>query len=440
MFTTSRFFLAIALAVFFSLVVHAQPQFQLSFAQNTLQAAYLNPAAIPEKKIIISLPNVYNHLQISGPSFGDLVTTNANGDKVLDVNAVLPNLEETNQLRNNLSIETLGLSFGAGPLRVHLHHAVKFGAFVKYPKTLPQLLWEGNAQFVGQTIDLGNDFEINGYHEFGLGVGFNIKNVTLAGRVKLLSGIGDASTDRNDISLFTSDDVYQLTLNSDYRVNSSAYLNYDGFGNTSADFNFGNVTFDKAFSKNTGTAFDFGAQVEIGKLKVGASILDIGQITWSEEVKNYTSNGTFSYDGLDLSGAVTGDSVDFSGALDTLEQIFEFEETQLDYTTKLPTKYYLTGSYELTETWRVGATFYAENYRGETTSGFSLGAQASFLKWLTVGANYSLYGDAYANIGIMTGLKFGPVQFLAMTDNVIALLSPNNANFGNARAGLNLVF
>jgi hypothetical protein len=376
----------------------------------------------------------------AGPSFGDLVTTNAAGNTVLDVDAVLPALEQSNTLRENFSVETLGLSFGAGPLRVHLHHALKFGAFARYPKSLPELLWEGNAQFIGQTIDLSNDFEINGYHEFGIGIGFNIKNVSLAGRVKLLSGIGDASAERNEISLFTSDDVYQLTLNSDYRVNSSSYLEYDGFDNTSADFDFGRITFDKLFSRNTGTAFDFGAQVSLGKLTLGASVIDIGQITWSEEVNNYTSVGSFTYDGLDLSGAVTGDSIDFSSALDTLEQIFQFEETQEEYSTTLPVKYYLTGSYELTETWLLGATFFSERYRGETTSGFSLGAQASFLKWLTVGANYSLYGDAYANIGLMTALKFGPVQFMAMTDNIIAVLSPDNAQFGNVRAGLNLVF
>lgn len=437
---TQRLFFPLIFVLISSSILLAQPQFQLSFSKNTLQAAYLNPAAIPEKKIVISLPHLYNHLQISGPSFGDLVTTNAAGNKVLDVNKVLPALEESNSLRENFSVETLGLSFGAGPLRIHLHHALKFGAFARYPRTLPQLLWEGNAQFVGQTIDLGNDFEINAYHEFGLGLGFKIQNVSLAGRVKLLSGIGDASAERNNISLFTSDDVYQLTLDADYRVNSSAYINYDGFDNTSADFDFGRITYEKMFSRNTGTAFDFGIQVAIGKLNLGASVIDIGQITWTEEVNNYTSQGTFTYDGLDLSGAITGDSIDFSDALDTLEQIFQFEETREEYSTTLPVKYYLTAHYELTDTWSLGATYFAERYRGETTSGISVGARASFLKWLTVGANYSLYGDSYANFGLMAGLKFGPVQFMAMTDNVIAVISPDNANFGNVRAGLNLVF
>ncbi|MEZ4982264.1 MAG: hypothetical protein R2769_11895 [Saprospiraceae bacterium] len=80
---------------------------------------------------------------MSGPSFGQLVTTNAAGEKVLDVDAVLPALNDVNHLRENFSIETLGIGFGAGPVRIHIHHAIKFGAFVEYPKALPQLLWQG---------------------------------------------------------------------------------------------------------------------------------------------------------------------------------------------------------------------------------------------------------------------------------------------------------
>ncbi|MEZ4949079.1 MAG: hypothetical protein R2784_06790 [Saprospiraceae bacterium] len=99
----------------------AQPQFGISLMEKTLQSSYLNPALGPEEKITISLPHIYNHLEVSGPSFGQLVTTNAAGEKVLDVDAVLPALNDVNHLRENFSIETLGIGFGAGPVRIHIH-------------------------------------------------------------------------------------------------------------------------------------------------------------------------------------------------------------------------------------------------------------------------------------------------------------------------------
>jgi hypothetical protein len=423
-----------------SIAAFTQPQFGISLMDKTLQSSYLNPALGPEEKITISLPHIYNHLEVSGPSFGQLVTTNAAGDKVLDVDAVLPALNDVNQLRENFSIETLGIGFGAGPVRIHIHHAIKFGAFVEYPKALPQLLWQGNAQFVGQTIDLSNDFQINGYNEFGFGASFNIKGVSLGGRVKLLTGLGDASTENNNISLHTSDDVYQLTLDADYKINSSSYIEYNGFEDTRADFNFGSADLDNIFSKNTGLAFDFGVNVEIGKLNIGASILDLGRINWTEDPGNYTSKGTFVYEGLDFTGAITGDSINFSDALDTLDQIFMIEETQEKYSTTLPPKIYVHANFQLTENWLLAASFYNEVYREQSRTGISVGAQTSLLKWLRLGANYSIYGDTYANIGLNAVLKFGPVQIMALTDNVIALLAPDSANFGNARAGLNLVF
>ncbi|MCB0622446.1 MAG: hypothetical protein KDC43_00630, partial [Saprospiraceae bacterium] len=83
------------------------------------------------------------------------------------------------------------------------------------------------------------------------------------------------------------------------------------------------------FNNNTGWSVDLGVDVDLGKLSLAASVVDLGQITWNKEVRNYLSDGTFVYDGLDISQALTGDSVNFSQALDTLEQIFHFDSTSV---------------------------------------------------------------------------------------------------------------
>ncbi|HMR42384.1 MAG TPA: DUF5723 family protein [Saprospiraceae bacterium] len=424
--------------VFFA--AQAQPEFGLHFLNKTAQSSKTNPAFIAQKGLVVTLPNLYNHLEITGPTFGELVSKNADGEYRFDIETAIDKLEATNQIRENFDIETVGVVFGLGGLRFQVHHAVRFGAYFEYPKELAQLIWRGNAQFIGQTIPLDNDLQVAGFNEFGLGSSIKLSKLTLGARVKLLTGIGDASSERNRASLHTSDDVYQLTFDADYRANTSSYLEYNGFDDTRADFNFGQFEFDRLFTENSGFAFDLGASLELGKLRLAASAIDLGKINWSENVSNYTSNGSFTYEGLDFSDALTGDSITIGDALDTLAQIFEVVETSEKYSTSLPSKYYLSAAYQLNEGLLLGAAYYMEQYRDQTFSGFSLNAQASLLKWLSAGIGYGIYRENYANIGLNLLLKFGPVQLLAASDNVLAVIQPDKSNFGNFRLGMNLVF
>lgn len=421
-------------------VLTAQPQLNTHFMRNTAQAGLTNPALIPQQDLHIMLPNIFNGTQITGPAFGDIFTENADGEVALNVNDIIDNLEDENTLRENLDLETAGVVFSIGKLRFNVHHAVRFGAFAKYPKTLPQLIWEGNAQFIGQTIDLSNDLQILGYNEFGVGASFKFWKLALGGRLKWLNGIGDVSTDRNEASLYTDDDAYQLTLAADYRANTSSFLRYNGFGDVSADPDFGNFEFKRWFTKNQGVAFDVGAALDLGKVKIAVSMVDIGSINWKENVRNYSSNATFTYDGLDISNAIGGDTFTVGNVLDTLESIFKVVETNNEYSTDLPSKMYLSATWQLNDLIQLGGLYYRETYRGQDFSGIAVNANFNLVKWAQFGATYAIFEDSYANIGLNGTVKLGPVQLLAATDNIVAVINPDKANFSNVRFGMNLVF
>jgi hypothetical protein len=420
--------------------ITAQPDFGLHFMRNTWQSSLTNPALLSTKGVTVALPSFSNSIILSGPAFGDFLTENDQGETTFDVDHVLAHLEDRNLLRENLQIETFGAAFGIGPLRFSLHHALRFGAYFEYPRELPELVWNGNAQFIGQTIDLTNDLQINGYNEFGLGAAFKFWKLTAGLRAKLLTGIGDVSTDRHAASLHTSDDVYQLTFTGDYRANTSAYLDYNGFDDFRADIHFGDFDFDQLFARNLGFSADLGLLLELDKLHLAASVIDIGRIRWSENPRNYSSQGTFSYDGLDISGVLTGDSVSIGDALDTLQSIFEVTETNFEYSTSLPARYYLSATYDLTSFLQLGGMFYRETYRGERFNGFAFSARARAGKWFAGGLTYSIFRESYFNLGINTVFTLGPVQLLAATDNLVAVISPDRADFANMRLGLNLVF
>ncbi|MCB0641355.1 MAG: hypothetical protein KDC44_06930 [Phaeodactylibacter sp.] len=435
----SKWFLLLALIGYLPFQATAQQEIGLHFMQGVWQSSKTNPALLTKQGWTIALPGFQNTLFFSGPTYGDVIQA-GDTSNVLNVDNLIANLDEQNILREQLEIETIGAVFGIGPVRFGLHHSIKFGAYLHYPKTLPQLIWKGNAQFIGQEIDLGHNLQITSYNEFALAAAFDLKALQLGARVKLLTGIGDISTEKGAASFYTDDEFYQLSFSADYRLNTSALLNYEAYNDFDVDYNFGQVDFNRLVTKNFGVGFDLGAQLNLDKLSLAASVVDVGQITWTENVNNYSANGTFEYDGLDLAAALTGDSISFEQALDTIQQIFDFREEHMEYTTALPTKVYLSGQFKLTDSWTLGALLFGEFYRDEFFSTFALSGRWNLKKWIALGMTYGVVQNTYTNIGLNAQFNLGPVQLYGVTDNIIAAFHPDGSRYFNLRAGLNLTF
>ncbi len=416
----------------------AQQELSLHFLRNTWQSSKTNPAFMTEHKVHYGLPGLYFNIAHTGPSYNDVVVTSTTGENVLDISRVLKSLSNNNQLFTNFEVETTSVSFGIKNIRFSFNHAMKFNAFLDYPKDLVELAWNGNAQFIDETIEIGPDFQAFAYNEFGLGAAMKFLNVTAGARVKILTGIGDVSSDRTDASLYTDPDIYQLTFTTDYRINSSSFLAYDQDGDFSLDF--GEFSFDKITTPNLGVAVDLGATINLKNIKIAASIIDLGAIKWSENTKNYTSRGAYTYEGLDVSDIINDDDVSFEETLDTLQEIFDFTETTGSYSTMLPTKVYLSGTYRVNDMFKVGGLFYSEIYRGTIFPAFATSASVNIGKILSVGAVYAIRNKTYDNVGLNATVKFGPVQLFAVTDNIISVFQPYDSRNVNARFGLNMAF
>lgn len=422
-----------------SFTAFGQQELGLHLMRQNIIASQTNPAFIPDKKLVISLPNIgFNHF-LTNITYPDLIAQNDNGENILTINKAIEKMEEDNILRERLELGTIGLNYRLGKIVLGFNHAFKYNAYLNYPKTLPQLIWQGNAQFVGQTVDLSHDFQVFGYNEFGLSVAAEVlPTLTVGARAKLLTGIGDVSTTSGGLSLHTSDDVYQLQLQSDYLVNSSSYLNFNGFNDFNFQLNFGQFKASDLFRSNLGFAFDLGVHFQTGKLGIALSAIDIGQIKWTENVGNHAFSGTTEYNGLDAAQAFVEGNISFDSAVDTLEQIFQINSTQNSYTTLLPARYYLSTTYQLNDNWRLGAVAHLENYRGRLFPAFGVGANYRLNKFLELGATYSVINEVYDNLGLNALIAVGPVQVFAAADNVIAAFNviDNNAN---VRVGVNFL-
>lgn len=437
-----RNFFLLAFLILATYPLMAQQDLSSQLMQHTWQSNRTNPAILPNSKFVIGLPGFYNNLLVTNITYSDLVFTNQDGKRVLNFDQAIDKLGDDNLLRENLSIETLSFGVHLGDFFVSVGHAARYNAYLDYPRTLPQLIWQGNAQFIGETVDFGFDEQIFGYSELSVGAAYSFKNIlTIGGRLKFLNGISDVSTDRTDLSLFTDDDIYQLRMDADFRVNSAGgNLSYNGFDDLRFNVDFANFKADQIFTSNNGFAFDIGLQLHLGKLDIAASATDIGRIDWDSDVSNYSLNGSFEFQGLDVAQDILSDSSNFGSTLDTLQDIYEVIETNVGYSTIIPTRYYLSAGYQLNDMWRFGAVLFNENYRDQNYTGVALGANAQINKFINLGALYGFRNDTYNNIGLNAAVKVGPVQIVAATDNILTAFRVNDSNTANVRLGVNLLF
>ncbi|MBI5916873.1 MAG: hypothetical protein HY842_15980 [Bacteroidetes bacterium] len=419
----------------------AQQELGLHFMRHVWQSNYTNPAFVQPGKVVVGLPGIYNSFGFDGPTYNEIVTKQ-DGKTVIDIDRLIGHLNPENSIRDDLGIPTLSLAFNLKNLTLNIGHAVKYHAFLKFPKELPQVVWQGNAQFIGETVELGNELNLAGYHELTTGAAYKFGQVTLGANVKFLHGINGAATDddHHSATLYTDPDVYQITVNGDYLLHSANSVDYQDFEDLQVDFNFGKLTFKEFVNKNSGVAFDFGIRAEIGKLDLAASILDLGKINWDDNVTDYSALKSYQYDGLDFSEALTGGDAQLGDALDTLEQIFQVEKTSGSYSTKLSRKIYLSASYRLNDRLTFGGVFFNENFRGGPSSAVAVGANFAPLDFINAGLTYGIKENkSYNNLGVNLTVNLGPVQVFGVTDNIFSLVNPADASNFMARAGASLL-
>lgn len=429
----------IVLSLFITVNVFAQQEFGTHFMNGTWQANMTNPAMLPTNKVILSLPGLYGNLGISNITYNDIFDANGSAD----FNQAISQLEDDNYFRTNFAFQTFGVGVRTKKWFFSLNHEIRSNISLNYPKELAQLIWQGNAQFIGQNISFEPEFQFSNWHQIGLGIGFKINDmITVGTRIKKLSGIADISS-RSDgyLNLETSDDIYQLYLDANYSVQTSGALDFNSFSDYS--INFSNVDFNsfgQLFKGNPGVAFDLGVSLSLGKLSLSASALDMGSINWKDNVTQYSVEGAFDFEGITFTENILDGSEEFGSSIDSLEAIYHPSESHDSYRSAIPKQFYLSGNYALTQNLKVGALFYAENSNGIFRPAFTLAGNYNLASLIKIGAAYTVRKGSLDNLGLNAVVKLGPVQLIAATDNVFTVLNPKSHNHANGRIGLNLVF
>lgn len=411
---------------------------------DSWQATYANPALYGnlERNVTIGLPGFHNHLDLGGLTYNDIVVEE--GDRrILDLNLLARLIDPRNELSNEFSIETIGGAFRVGKVGVGLSHRVRSNGVLDYPQRLVAVIAEGNAAFIGQTVDIAPFGFTTNFHEFALGAGVQVSDeIYLGGRVKYLSGIADLRIETGGrLALTTEEDNFALTLDQDLLINTAGTIDYNGLDDISIEYQLNEVTFNELFSQNSGWGVDVGAFFERDRLRLQLAANDIGAtINWDKNTTNLRLSGENSFSGLDVLADVFDDGFSLEGALDSLEATFEPIETNVAYSSKIGGTYLAAGEFDLTEKWTLAGVVRYHDRILDPQAAVALGVRYQLFEALSVAANYSVRGRDATNLGLQLYGRLGPVRLLISTDDVTAIFGARDASAGGLRAGAALVF
>ena len=424
----------------------AQRNYTFYALDNTAQSHYLNPSFKPDAKVFVSFPLIPMQsfgASNSGFNMSHLLKDRAQDDSLqLDAAGVIGKLGK----KNYMIVESYNEIFAFG-FRVKKNY-FSFGATNRlnanfiYTKDFLQLGVEGNGtSFLGKRASFdGMGMNMNSYVEYALGYNRELSDkLTVGGRVKFLSGIANINTRTSKFGLHTDATTFDLTIDGSATINTSAIK---PFYDTLAPKNYNPVANAYNF-KNFGLGVDLGATFKVNdKIKVTASLLDLGFINWKTDNATFVSNNIdYRFEGVDLNKFLkdTTDAV-FDQLQDTLKSIFSQEENNSNYRTGLATRFYLGGTYNLTESINVGATLYNEVIKSHYRAALIVSGTVKLKSWLSATVNYSQYARSFGNIGVGLSLRGGPIQFYVVSDNVLGFLSPGNSKNFHASFGLNMLF
>ena len=421
------------------------------------QTLQLNPANKYVCRVFIEFPvlsKLYLGIHNTGFGYNTIFTVDpTTGSTVIDLDKMYDNMPKTNFLRTEFNTNLLGFGFQFRKLyftfNISNNTNFKFGL----PRDILALT-KGNYQDdqVVEEIDLskiGLDF-LN-YTAFSIGVSRDFyDNLRYGIRAKYIIGHVNLNTKESVTKWTTDENLDTLRFETDIQFNSALVLantGEDGFNSIGVNENLISDLLG-TLNQNKGFGFDLGAIYKYtDKINLNASITDLGMIFWKSGITQFNAKGEFIWSGLELSDTTNFDDI-FDDLGDSLVEALDFIPSIPDkYSTSLPTKIYLGGTYQLHDRVLLGVVNKTMFLKSRPHTSLTFSANVKPLKSVTVTIAYSWMDNTYNNLGL--GLAFGKkgAQFYIATDKIPinfakidGILVPYSARTFDLQFGLNIIF
>jgi|GEM_PF-463811 len=416
-------------------------QSSLSFynlGNATFQNTFLNPALIPEGKVFIGLPVLSGvHLNFNNKSNYSNVITRGETQNQIDLNSYLGSLQKNNMTHVSANVNLFHLAISTKPGQMFSVFAnERMETDFLYDKSLMEFAINGNGAHLGETVKIGKT-RLNStyYREYGIGYAATVQKIglTVGVRAKYLQGFVNASTAPGfQANLTTDAQTYALNLDLQNGTLRTSGLNaIQGNSGYSGSYLVSN--------NNKGAAFDLGITLKKNdRLTIAASLLDVGFISWNDDIKNHTEGDTsMVYSGINLKKP---DQIEQT-IKDSLINRFKDRKTESydPYKTWLSPKMYLSGTYNVRKGGDVIGTFGTRYVMGQMKFLFGAGYRQQVGKFFVGSVNVTKLPQQFLNLGAALAIKGGPAQFYIAADQVVLYDMTKFKSF-DFRVGLNFVF
>jgi len=439
--------------------INAQQQLLFSFGEIP-QNLMLNPGAETNFKSHYGIP-VFSNLSFkagfTGFTLADLFL-NDSRDFNLKFEEVLNKIDSDDYININTVVEVLS----AG-LRIDDKTYVSFGFYEEldlityFPKDITELVYYGNEPFLNRPFSISElvmKADMLGVLHAGMSRKVDEK-LTIGGRLKIYSSSLNIETNNNSgtITATTNNtNIIRQTLdNLDAEIRTSGITDSNGDANES----FNDVFSNTLLGGNLGLGFDVGLTYHFSpQLEFTGSIIDVGFIKYSKNIRNYTAKGNYILDGINFEY----NSDDPSDYWEQLEEDFNANvptgDTENTYTSWRPMKINAALKYSFGE--KRSKFCYTKTHKQYyyNSIGFQIHTimrplkpqlsftsfyEKSFSKKIHTKFTHTINDYSAAIFGVATSLRVGKLNIFGVLDNILAVTDVASANNISLNFGFNIV-
>lgn len=348
-----------------------------------------------------------------------------------EVNDIVDNLEEDNRFGVGQDFLVLGFGLKTNirkkPFVWSFTVSDRLNANSHIPKEFVQLVWQGNKQFEGETLNLSNTSVIGLYfREFSLGVASDLAKWgewNFRGGMRLNYYQGISGIDQSHKQSFFTTEVGAERIIMDY--------DFEFYHTGLEEFNLFNIN-GHGFGMNLGTSFSYK-----DKLNLDLGITDIGFIQFNKDVTRVEGKNDFTFSGFDETAII-----DPTAFLDSLEAIFTPLKDSLgnnSFRMPIGTRLSFMASWMFGKATKNNGprqlSFYytqgfSENPGVTTNPMFTLALHRRILKHMVIGLSTSYGGFGAFALGGLVGAQFKNFRFSVQSDNFTGLILQDTATGG----------
>ncbi len=458
--------------VFASMSLMAQQANTLYYMDRVMQSQFVNVSENPAHKVQISgliiplfgqlPPQLYINYGNNSFNYNHIIHKGADLQQdslVLDLPLFMKKLNKVTNIRTEMRLDYLDLAIRLKNNSVFsVSVADRFLVGMSLPYDLFEFAINGNRPYMleGKSHDLSRlSFSASYFHEIGFGFNSPVGNkFMIGGKLKILLGVADFSTNIETLELATDPENYFITATANMQIRKSSNLiDFMTNDTTSVSSDLSGNSLKQALTAmgNIGVGLDLGMSYKVtDKISVSFSATDIGFINWMQESQVASAQGEYTFEGVEL-GVSKGedgkinfgpDSLRYTmeHIVDTAVDLFDMSVENKSYMSWLPANIYIGATYQLHEKIGFGVLYRGEFYKKSYMQSVTLSANSNINHWLSLHASWSYMNNTAANVGFGLSARAGFVTWYFVTDDVIGMIFPQKAKTLNIRMGCNLTF